>query len=61
MKAHNFNGVLHAKGMFVYCKGCGLVKLGNRESVKAAEKPCQGLRDLDDEQYLKLKGVSKSR
>lgn len=53
---HNFNGVLHAKGLFVYCNRCGLVKLNNRATEKQVNKPCGGVRDLDDEEYLKLKG-----
>lgn len=53
---HNFTGVLHAKGMFTYCKKCGIIRLGNRATEKAINKPCAGARDLDDEEYVKLKG-----
>ena len=53
---HNFSGVLKAKGLFVYCNRCGLVRLNNRATEKQINKPCIGLRDLDDEEYLKLKG-----
>jgi len=56
MQAHNFNRTMHAKGMFVYCGRCGLVRLGNKATQKAINKGCGGLRDLDDEEYLKLKG-----
>jgi hypothetical protein len=56
MIGHNFNRTMHAKGMFMYCGRCGLIRLGNRATQKAIAKPCGGLRDLDDEQYLKLKG-----
>ena len=49
MIGHNFNRTLNAKGMFVYCGRCGLVRLGNRATQKAINKPCGGLRDLDDE------------
>lgn len=56
MIGHNFNRTMHAKGMFVYCGRCGLIRLGNRATQKAIAKPCGGIRDLDDEQYLKLKG-----
>jgi hypothetical protein len=40
----------------MYCGRCGLIKLGNRATQKALNKPCSGLRELDDEEYLKLKG-----
>lgn len=53
---HNFNRTLNAKGMFIYCGKCGLIRLGNRATEKAINKPCAGVRDLDDEEYLKLKG-----
>jgi hypothetical protein len=56
MQTHNFNRTLHAKGMFVYCGRCGLVRLGNRATQKAITKPCGGLRELDDDEYLKLTG-----
>jgi hypothetical protein len=56
MQTHNFNRTMHAKGMFVYCGRCGLVRLGNKATQKAINKGCGGLRDLDDEEYLKLKG-----
>ena len=47
---------MNAKGMFVYCGRCGLIRLGNKATQKAINKGCGGLRDLDDEEYLKLKG-----
>jgi hypothetical protein len=47
---------LHAKGMFVYCNNCGLIRLNNRATEKQINKPCVGLRELEDEEYLKLKG-----
>lgn len=56
MQTHNFNRTMHAKGMFVYCGRCGLIRLGNKATQKAINKGCGGLRDLDDEEYLKLKG-----
>jgi hypothetical protein len=59
MQTHNFNRTLHAKGMFVYCGRCGLVRLGNRATQKAITKPCGGLRELDDDEYLKLTGKRK--
>ncbi len=59
MQGHNFNRNLNAKGMFVYCGRCGLVKLGNRATQKAINKPCGGLRDLEDDEYLKVVGRSK--
>lgn len=59
MIGHNFNRTLNAKGMFVYCGRCGLIKLGNRATAKAVTKPCGGLRDLDDEEYLKATGKKK--
>jgi len=42
--------------MFLYCGKCGLVRLGNKATAKAIAKPCGGLRELDDEEYLKIKG-----
>lgn len=59
MQGHNFNRHLNAKGLFVYCGRCGLIKLNNRATQKAINKPCIGLRDLDDEEYLKAKGIKK--
>jgi hypothetical protein len=56
MQGHNFNRKLNTVGMFLYCGRCGLVRLGNKATAKAINKGCEGLRDLDDEQYLKLKG-----
>lgn len=56
MKDHNFNRPLHAKGLFIACGRCGLIKLNNRATQKAVNKPCIGLRDLEDDEYLKLKG-----
>lgn len=56
MSNHSFNRTLHAKGLFVYCSRCGLVRLGNRATEKAIKKPCIGLRDLEDEEYLKAMG-----
>lgn len=56
---HNFNRTMHAKGMFVYCGRCGLVRLNNRATQKAIHKTCIGLRELDDEEYLKIKGMLK--
>lgn len=56
MNGHNFNRKLHAVGAFMYCGKCGLVMLGNRATQKAINKPCGGLRDLDDDEYLKAKG-----
>ena len=56
MQPHSFNRTSHAKGMFVYCGRCGLIKLNNRATQKAINKGCGGLRDLDDDEYLKLKG-----
>lgn len=53
---HAFNRTLNAKGMFVYCGKCGLVRLGNRATEKAIRKPCIGLRELEDEEYLRIKG-----
>ena len=59
MQGHNFSRVLHAKGLFVYCNRCGLIRLGNRATEKAIKKPCGGMRDLDDEEYLKATGKKK--
>ncbi len=59
MQPHNFNRTMSAKGMFVYCGRCGLVRLGNRATQKAINKPCGGLRDLEDDEYLKVVGRSK--
>ena len=56
MQGHNFNRKLHTVGMFLYCGRCGLVRLGNKATAKAINKGCEGARDLDDEEYLKLKG-----
>lgn len=56
MQPHNFNRTMHAKGLFMYCNRCGLIRLNNRATQKAINKGCGGLRDLDDEEYLKLKG-----
>jgi hypothetical protein len=42
--------------MFLYCGRCGLIRLGNKASQKAIAKPCGGLRELDDEEYLKVVG-----
>ena len=59
MQPHNFNRTMNAKGMFVYCGRCGLVRLGNRATQKAINQPCGGLRDLEDDEYLKVVGRSK--
>ena len=59
MQPHNFNRTMNAKGMFVYCGRCGLVRLGNRATQKAINKPCGGLRDLEDDEYLRVVGRSK--
>jgi len=56
MIGHNFNRKLHTTGMFLYCGRCGLIRLGNKASQKAIAKPCGGLRELDDEEYLKVVG-----
>jgi hypothetical protein len=56
MSDHNFNRKLNTVGMFIYCGKCGLVRLGNKATQKAITKPCGGLRDLDDEAYLKVRG-----
>lgn len=56
MQGHNFNRKLHTVGMFLYCGRCGLVRLGNKATAKAINKGCDGARELDDEEYLKLKG-----
>lgn len=59
MIGHSFTRTLHAKGMFVYCNKCGLIRLGNRATQKAIAKPCGGLRDLDDDEYLKVTKVKR--
>ena len=59
MIGHNFNHTLHAKGLFIACGRCGLIRLNNRVTQRAIAKPCGGLRDLDDEQYLKATGKKK--
>lgn len=56
MQQHSFNRTMHAKGLFMYCNRCGLIRLNNRATQKAINKGCVGLRDLDDDEYLKLKG-----
>lgn len=56
---HSFTRTLKAKGMFVYCNRCGLVMLHNRATEKAIKKGCAGLRDLDDDEYLKAVGNKK--
>ena len=56
MNGHNFNRKLNTVGAFMYCGKCGLIMLGNRATQKAVNKPCGGLRDLDDDEYLKAKG-----
>ena len=61
MQGHNFNRTLHTFGMFVYCNNCGLIRLNNRATEKQINKPCIGLRELEDEEYLKLKGQMKGR
>jgi hypothetical protein len=61
MQGHVFNRTLHAKGMFMYCNRCGLVRLNNRATEKQINKPCIGLRELEDEEYLKLQGQMKGR
>ncbi len=45
--------------MFMYCCKCGLIMLGNKATRKAINKGCQGLRDLDDEEYLRATGKKK--
>ncbi len=55
-RPHSFTRTLNAKGLFVYCNRCGVIRLGNRATEKAINKPCIGLKDLDDEEYLKEKG-----
>lgn len=59
MTAHNFNRKLPCTGMFMYCCKCGLIMLGNKATRKAINKGCQGLRDLEDEEYLKVVGGKK--
>jgi hypothetical protein len=61
MQGHVFNRTLHAKGMFMYCNRCGLIRLNNRATEKQINKPCIGLRELEDEEYLKLQGQMKGR
>ncbi len=61
MSGHAFNRTLNAKGMFVYCGKCGLVRLGNRATEKAINKPCMGKRDLDDEEYLRAMGKGNTK
>jgi hypothetical protein len=61
MQGHVFNRTLHAKGMFMYCNRCGLVRLNNRATEKQINKPCIGLRELEDEEYLKLQGQMKGK
>ena len=61
MQGHVFNRTLHAKGMFVYCSRCGLIRLNNRATEKQVNKPCVGLRELEDEEYLKLKTKLKGK
>jgi hypothetical protein len=58
MQGHNFNRKLNTTGMFIYCGKCGLIKLGNKATQKAINKPCGGLRELDDEEYQKIKKKS---
>jgi hypothetical protein len=60
MQGHNFNRTLHAKGLFVY-NNCGLIRLNNRATEKQVNKPCVGLRELEDEECLKLKGQMKGK
>jgi hypothetical protein len=43
----------------MYCGKCGLIMLGNKATRKAINKGCAGLRDLDDEEYLKAVGRKK--
>lgn len=45
--------------MYMYCGRCGLIRLNNRATQKAINKGCGGLRDLDDEEYLKATGKKK--
>ena len=59
MQGHNFNRKLHCVGMFLHCARCGLIKLGNKATQKAINKGCGGLRDLDDDEYLKITGKKK--
>lgn len=59
MQGHSFTRTLHAKGMFIYCNKCGLIRLGNKATQKAIAKPCGGLRDLDDDEYLKVTKVKR--
>ncbi len=54
-QGHSFTKVLHAKGQFMYCSRCGIVAVSNRATQKAMQKPCSGLRELTDEEYLKTK------
>jgi len=61
MQGHVFNRTLHAKGMFMYCNRCGLIRLNNRATEKQINKPCIGLRELEDEEYLKLQGQMKGK
>ena len=61
MQGHVFNRTLHTKGMFVYCNRCGLIRLNNRATEKQINKPCVGLRELEDEEYLKLQGQMKGK
>lgn len=61
MKGHSFTKTLKAKGQFLYCASCGLVALSNKTTQKAMQKPCIGLKELDDEQYLKLRNQLKGK
>ena len=53
MSGHTFSRKLNCTGMYLYCNRCGLIRLNNKATIKAINKPCGGLRDLDDDEYLK--------
>lgn len=56
---HSFTKTLKAKGSFCYCSKCGLILLGNKATQKAVQKPCVGLRELEDAEYLRVKKMVK--
>lgn len=60
-QGHSFTRVLNAKGQFMCCSRCGLVALSNKATQKAMQKPCIGLRDLEDEEYLKMRKQLKGK
>lgn len=57
MTGQNSNRVLRVKGRHVCCCECGLVHLGNKTSIGVELKLCKGLKNLENEEYFRVKRI----